>query len=79
MLNIKNQNIKDGDNMKKLRLRKWVKVVLYLVILISGFIMILEHDSIRVMIIKTILTAPFLLASTILLNNSDDLRGDNNG
>lgn len=65
--------------MKKLRLRKWVKVVLYLVILISGFIMVLEHDSIRVMIIKAILTAPFLLASTILLNNGDDLRGDNNG
>lgn len=51
--------------MKKLRLRKWVKVVLGLLLLLDMFFMVCECDSNKVLFIKTLITMP--IASAIVL------------
>lgn len=53
---------------KKYRLRKWVKLILYIVITFSLLVLVCECDSLKIMVLKTIITAPVLLVSGILLN-----------
>ena len=53
--------------MKKIRLRKWVKVVLTIIASVSCFLMVCGCDSLKVMCIKTLFTIPVFVLSVLTL------------
>ena len=53
--------------MKKIRLRKWVKVVLTIIASVSCFLMVCGCDSLKVMFIKTLFTIPVFVLSVLTL------------
>lgn len=53
---------KGVNEMKKIRLRKWVKVVLSAILLVDMFFMVCECDDIKLLFIKTLITMPIALA-----------------
>ena len=59
--------------MKRIRLKKWVKVVLLLALLVDLFIMILECDSCLLLLVKTILCSIIGLIIMIPLKEYGDM------
>lgn len=58
--------------MKKIRLRKWVKVVLTIILIFSLIILAGECDSIKVMLIKSVVCLiTFSLSSYLLFRYGD--------
>lgn len=53
--------------MKKLRLRKWVKVVLSIILLVDVFFMVCDCDSNWLLFIKTLITMPIALVTFFIL------------
>lgn len=53
--------------MKKIKLRRWVEVLLKIVLLIDMFIMVCEAQSLKVMLFKTIITILIMLPIIYLL------------
>ena len=54
--------------MKKVRLRKWVEFVLYVIMIISGLILVCDATSIKIFIIKSLICLPIFTTSVILLS-----------
>ena len=59
--------------MKKVKLKKWVKVVLTIMLLVDMFIMILECDSCLLLLVKTILCSIIGLMIMIPLKAYGDM------
>lgn len=59
--------------MKKLKLKKWVKVVLLLALLVDLFIIILECDSCLLLLVKTIMCSIIGLIILIPLKEYGDM------
>lgn len=53
--------------MKKIRLRKWVKVVLSVILIGDLFFMICDCDSNWLLFIKTLITMPIALVTFFIL------------
>ena len=53
---------------KKYRLRKWVEFVLYVIMIVSGLILICDATTIRIFIIKSLICLPLFTTSTVLLS-----------
>lgn len=54
--------------MRKLRLRKWVKIVLSIILIVDLFFMILESDSDYLLFIKTLITLPIAVITFMILS-----------
>lgn len=54
---------------KRIKLRGWVLVVLKIILLIDIFFMICEADTIKVLLIKTLITLPIMFLIIYLLAN----------
>lgn len=53
--------------MKKIRLRRWVVVVLSIILMLDLFVMILDCDSTMLLFVKTLITAPIAFVIFMIL------------
>lgn len=53
---------------KKYRLRKWVEFVLYVIMIVSGLILICDATTIKIFIIKSFICLPIFTTSVVLLS-----------
>ena len=53
---------------KKYKLRKWVEFILYVIMVLSGVILISDATSIKIFIIKSLICLPIFTTSVVLLS-----------
>ena len=53
---------------KKYKLRKWVEVVLYCIMIVSGIILVSECESLKIAIIKSLICLPVLFIVMYVLS-----------